>query len=215
MGPLCALKSTAAALSLMGFCLQPAHAESNKFFIDGTTLIYDTESPAEGEEDGIANEDVDLLLDLLRKNPDLRTLQLNSSGGGVYAAIKISDVVVDFELDTHVHGDCDSSCVTVFLAGKTRTMSRGSRIGFHQIYWSADNIETYYERERDDNGWNTPFDFAEWMYLDTQDEIYAHLKYMIDRGVDAAFAVETIQNPRGEMWRPYRDELLRVGVLTE
>lgn len=215
MGTICALKATSAALALLGACLQPAVAESNKFFIDGDRLVYDTESPGATEDKGIANEDVALLLALLRDNPELKVLQLNSSGGAVYAAIQMSDIVVDFDLDTHVHGDCDSSCVTVFLAGDTRTMSRGSRIGFHQIYWAADNIEAYYERERAENGWSTPFEFAEWMYLDTQDEIYAHLRYMIDRGVDPAFAVETIRNPHAEMWRPYRAELLKAGVLTE
>ena len=188
---------------------------SSKFRIEGTTLIYDTEIASGDEASSIVPRDADILLDLLRANVGIKTLQLNSGGGQVWAAQKMSDTIIDFGLDTHIHGDCDSSCVTIFLGGAKRSMSRGSRIGFHQIYWNAGSIEGYYDREREDNGWDTPFDFASWMYLDTQDEIYAHLKYMISRGVDPAFAIETIQKPSNGMWRPYRVILRGMGVLTE
>ncbi|MFK7751566.1 MAG: hypothetical protein AB8B51_03355 [Sedimentitalea sp.] len=215
MDPICTLKSLTTALSLLGFCLEPAHAESGKFYIDGTTLIYDTDTPNEDEYEGIKSADINILLDLLRDNDGIQTLQLNSNGGSVWASFKMSDIILDFELDTHVHGDCDSSCVTLLLAGQNRTMSRGSRLGFHQTYWSAKNIESYYNDNREDDGWDTPFDFAEWMYLDTQDEVYNQLKYMLSRDVDPVFAIESIRDPDASMWRPRRSELLRVGVLTE
>lgn len=186
-----------------------------KFTLNDVTLVYDTESAGADEPAGITSDDVENLLKILRSDEFIRQLQINSSGGSVYAAQQISDIIIDFGLDTHVHGDCDSSCVTIFLAGKKRTMSRGSRIGFHQIFWSAENIASYYDRERGEQGWATPYDFAAWMYLDTQDEMYAHLKYITSRGVDPGFAIETIRNPQSEMWRPYRAELLKAGVLTE
>ena len=202
---------------LLGLVLAiaPGLAAANKFRLDGATLVYDTETPGPGEDSGIVAEDVDLLLHFLRSHEDIVRLEINSAGGEVFAATQISDIVIDFELDTHVHGDCDSSCVTIFLAGETRTMSRGSRIGFHQIFWSPEHIESYYEREREAQGWKTPFDFAAWMYLDTQEEVYAHLKYMLARGVEPGFAIESIRNPHSSMWRPYRRELLAAGVLTE
>ncbi|OWU81935.1 ATP-dependent Clp protease proteolytic subunit [Phaeobacter sp. 22II1-1F12B] len=186
-----------------------------KFTLNDVTLVYDTESVGADEPAGITSDDVENLLRILRSDESIRRLQINSSGGSVYAAQQISDIIIDFGLDTHVHGDCDSSCVTIFLAGTKRTMSRGSRIGFHQIFWSAENIASYYDRERGEQGWATPYDFAAWMYLDTQDEMYAHLKYITSRGVDPGFAIETIRNPQSEMWRPYRAELLKAGVLTE
>lgn len=190
-------------------------AKAEKFRLDGATLIYDTESPEAHEEEGIVAADVEVLLSMLRSTPGIRTLQLNSSGGEVYSASQMSDIVLDFELDTHIHGDCDSSCVTIFLAGTRRTMSRGSRIGFHQIFWSAENIEGYYTREQEEQGWQSPWEFAAWMYLDTQEEMYAHLKYIVSRGVDPAFAIETIKDPQAEMWRPRRRALVEAGVLTE
>jgi len=192
-----------------------AQAESGKIRLDGTTLIYDTDTPNADEEEGIAYDDVDLILDLLRANPEVSVMQLNSTGGKVWAASEISDIVQDFELDTHVHGDCESACATVFLAGTKRTMSRGSRLGFHQFSWASEDIKTYYEREREGSDWETPFEFAEWMYTDTQNEIFAHLTYMIEQGVDAAFAVETIKDNHDKTWRPKRRRLLSAGVLTE
>lgn len=190
-------------------------AKAEKFRLDGATLIYDTENPEAHEEEGIVAADVEVLLSMLRSTPGIRILQLNSSGGEVYSASQMSDIVLDFELDTHIHGDCDSSCVTIFLAGTRRTMSRGSRIGFHQIFWSAENIEGYYTREQEEQGWQSPWEFAAWMYLDTQEEMYAHLKYIVSRGVDPAFAIETIKDPQAEMWRPRRRALVEAGVLTE
>ena len=53
------------------------------------------------------------------------------------------------------------------------------------------------------------------MYLDTQQEVYANLRYLISRGVDPAFAIETIRDPQAEVWRPTRAELLAGGVLTQ
>ncbi|MCB1342005.1 MAG: hypothetical protein KDK24_13260 [Pseudooceanicola sp.] len=204
-----------ALLPVLALAALPAAAQSSKFRVDGATLIYDTDTPGAGESEGVVAADVATLLSLLRATPGITTLQLNSSGGEVYSAGQIKDIVIDFELDTHVHGDCDSSCVTILLGGAKRTMSRGSRIGFHQIYWSADNIATYYEAEREGQNWATPFDFASWMYLDTQQEVYANLRYLISRGVDPAFAIETIRDPQAEVWRPTRAELLAGGVLTQ
>jgi len=212
---ICTLKSLTTALSLMGFCLGPAHAESGKFRVLGDVLVYDTDTPNKDEREGIKSADIDIMLEMLRATPGIRTVQLNSTGGSVWSSYKLSDIILDFELDTHVHGDCDSSCVTVFLAGQNRTMSRGSRIGFHQIYWSAENIEGYYNDNREDDDWDSPFEFAEWMYQDTQDEIYTALKYLTSRGVDPAFAIETIRDPDGSMWRPRRGALLKAGILTE
>jgi hypothetical protein len=194
-----------------GSCL----AQSGKFRLEGTTLVYDTVTPGEGQAASIEREDIDELLAHLRANDQITTLQLNSGGGAVWAANRMKQIIIDFGLDTHIHGICESSCVTVFLGGEKRTMSLGSVMGFHQIYWSADAIEDYYERNREDEGWDSPFEFAEWMYLDTQDEIFAHLSFMVSRGVDPEFAIKSISDPGSTMWRPYRITLLLAGVLTE
>ena len=120
------LRATLPVLAVLTALLTgPAGADTGtaKFAVDGDTLTYDSETPGPGETSGIALEDVAIMLDLLRGNEAITRLQLNSSGGELYAASQMSDIVLDFGLDTHIHGDCDSSCVLVFLAGAHRTMS--------------------------------------------------------------------------------------------
>ncbi len=207
------LRGTLVALALCAGATA-AQETSPKMRVDGETLVYDTTNATRGSTD-IETEDVAILRALLTANPEVTTLQLNSGGGSVWAAQTISDMVIDFGLDTRVDGDCDSSCVTIFLAGDSRTMTRGSRLGFHQVHWSAENIASYYDREAGDFGWDTPWEFAEWMYLDTQQEVYRALTYMVSRGVDPGFAIQSIREPDGNMWRPYRAVLRAAGVLTE
>ena len=189
--------------------------ENPKFTVADDRLIFDTETIEDMPEAEIRPQDVDDLRAILRDNSAITTLVLNSNGGQVWAADKMSDIVIDFGLDTHVDGDCDSSCVTVFLAGDKRTMARGSRLGFHQYFWSAGSVESYYDRHRDSRNWETPFDFASWMYNDIQSEVHERLSYMVARGVDPGFAIQTLRRPDGDMWRPYRSVLRAAGVLTD
>jgi len=192
-----------------------ALAQDSKFQLDGTTLIYDSTTPGEGESEDIEIEDVDVLLQHLRENEQITTLQLNSNGGDVWSATRMKDIVIGFGLDTHVDGVCESSCITVFLGGTKRTMSRGSVMGFHQVYWSAASMERYYNRHREAENWDTPFAVSEWAFMDTQSEVYAHLSFMLSRGVDPEFAIRSIRRPDASLWRPYRLVLLGAGVLTE
>lgn len=186
-----------------------------KFTLRGETLIYDTETAApEGEAD-ITTDDVDVMLEMLRANPGIKTLELNSDGGSVWASEEMARFVIDFELDTIVSGECFSSCVTIFLGGKSRKMMLGARIGFHQTSWSPNSTKNYYEKWREDEDWETPFDFASWLYEDTQTEVYEDLTYMIERGVDAAFAIRTKGVRNDDDWYPSRLELVRAGVLRD
>lgn len=186
-----------------------------KFSFEGSTLIYDTETTVEGEEAEITLPDIDRLRQVLRGNEGIRVLELNSTGGSVFASEEMARVVLDFELDTVVSGSCVSSCVNIFLAGKSRRMLLGSQIGFHRRHWSAGSIEEYYNSQREAREWDTPFDFASWVYEDTQAETYQHLAYMVSRGVDPGFAIRTKSVTNDDEWYPTRLELFRAGVLTE
>ncbi|MEZ5715291.1 MAG: hypothetical protein R3D85_09050 [Paracoccaceae bacterium] len=184
---------------------------ARKFTVDGTTLIYDTETDAALE---ISNGDVDALRDLLRDNDGITTLRLNSGGGSVWAAKEMARIAIDFELDTEVDGECSSSCVRIFLGGDRRSMLRGSKIGFHSRSWSAGAVERYYDKWHEDEGWDTPFEFASWIYRDTWAEAYEDLTWSISRGVKAEFAVE-MHAPRDTMWFPPRAALHDGGILRE
>ncbi|MEM6895793.1 MAG: hypothetical protein AAF576_00335 [Pseudomonadota bacterium] len=194
-------------------CLLATPSLAERWRIEGTTLHFDTEFSDSAA--GIERADVDTLRGYLRDNASIAKVSLNSSGGGLYAALDMADVLTDFEVDTEIEALCESSCMYMFLGGATRTMKRGARVGFHRISWSAESIEGYYERNRADEGWTTPFELSSWIYEDTQLETYQIMSFMIRRGVDAAFAVETFNAGSDDMWAPYRQDLLAAGVLTE
>ncbi len=204
-------------LLIAALCAVPGLALADlpeKFVLEGATLIYDTDRAANEAQREIEGDDVDDFLSVLEVYGDITTLQLNSVGGQVWAGNEIARIVTDFELDTVVVGECSSSCVPVFLAGNARKMARGSKIGFHQTSWSAEGIQKYYEKWREDENWETPFDFASWIFQDTQSEVFKELTYMISRGVDAEFAIQTKQM-RSSMWFPSRRILQEAGVLRE
>jgi hypothetical protein len=184
----------------------------SKFQVEGGVLVFDTETAVGDGVDEIVPEDVEALRALLRGNPTVTTLRLNSEGGSVWAAEDMARIVTDFDLDTEVEGECSSSCVTVFLGGKARAMTRGSKIGLHSRWWAPEDVESYYERNREDERWATPFDFGAWIYEDTQAEIYEAISWVVSRGVDPAFAIE-MHAPRDTMWYPARGDLERAGVL--
>lgn len=217
------MKRTSVCAAFLAICANPALAESaidaqqsgGKFHLNGTTLYLDTDKAVGDQPKELVGDDVDKLLKLLTQNPDVETLVLNSGGGWVWAGNEMGRIVLDFELDTHVEGECSSSCVTVFLAGQSRTLARGSKIGFHQNFWSAEGMQSYYKRwYGDEDGWDTPFGFSSWLYNDVQTETYEQLNYMIERGVDARFAIET-KRSEDDLWFPTRAELTDAGVLRD
>ncbi len=187
---------------------------SGKFRVQDEVLIFDTVDVPDGASDEMENADVDELLYLLRRNPGITTLRLNSSGGSLWAGDEMSRLVIDFELDTEVQSVCASACSMVFLGGAKRSMQRGGKIGFHRSHWSPQDIANYYQEERVAEDWRTPFEFTAWVYEDTQEEIYQDLAFMLSRGVSAEFAIRSKQYFT-EMWYPTRKELREGGFLRD
>lgn len=184
---------------------------SETFELNGTVLIYDTEKQ-KGE---MRDEDIDALKRVLSENTGITELSLNSTGGSVYAGSEMAWIVMDYGLDTRVDGECISACVDLFLAGKRRRMTLGSKLGFHHRSWRAEAVQKYYREWRKRKDWATPFEFGSWIYSDTQTEIYEHLIYLVERGVEPGFAIKTMQAQSSEEWYPTRLELIAAGVLRE
>lgn len=208
------MRIAALAAVVLGIAATPLPAEqlSQKFALDGTILTYDTESLSQGSE--IEAEDVEVFGTLLRQHPEIERIVLNSSGGSVWAAMEIARLMLDFDLETEVDGECSSACVNIFLAGNDRGMTAGSSMGFHLRTWSPPAVESYYEDWKGEEGWNSPFEFASWIYEDTQAEVFDDLVYIVSRGVDAEFAIR-IKTPRARTWYPSRQELMQAGILTK
>ena len=186
---------------------------ADPFIVIENKLIYDTENSEEATEIAFGHEEE--LLKILRTHTDIDTLVLNSGGGMIGAANDMADLIIDADIKTYVEGICESACVTMFLGGRDRTLALGGKIGFHASWWAADSIEEYYNSEKEDEGWETPFDFASWLYEDTQAEIFTEFEYLLERGVKAQFAIQTLRAGSDGMWYPRRKELLEGGILTE
>jgi len=77
---------------------------------------------------GVANE----LNGFLQAMGNVRTVKLNSLGGRILEAQRMSDLIRARGLTTFVEKDCMSACTIVFLGGKDRVVMPAARIGFHQ-----------------------------------------------------------------------------------
>ena len=190
---------------------------SEKFKVDGDVLLYNTELAVKEENRNIMEEDVDFLLKTLKENPNINTIHLTSWGGLISAAVEMADIIIDFELDTHVKEMCFSACNLLLIGGEKRTLERGSKIGFHRSYWSSDDMRDFYEDKdtRESYGWEDKFDFSSWVYDESQEDIYSHFKYYLERGVSPSFVIETMKARSEDGWYPRRKELLEANVITE
>ena len=188
-------------------------ATAQRFSVDGDTIYFSTLYAADAP--GINWDDVTEFDNLLRANPAIKNVVLESEGGDLYAGLEIGRMFIDFAVDTKVTVFCESACAYAFLGGQNRILGRGGRLGFHRSWWAPENMRSYYESEKSYYGWKTPFDFSSWVVEDTQNDTYMIMSMMLERGVDAAFAVETLKAEPSDMWYPYPKQLRTANVVTE
>tara|TARA_A100001388_G_scaffold274992_1_gene259651 strand:+ start:554 stop:1201 length:648 start_codon:yes stop_codon:yes gene_type:complete len=200
----------------LSFFVIPFNVYANeKFKVDGEDLHYNTELAVEEINRQITEEDVEVLLEKLKNNPNIKRIILTSWGGLISSAVEMADIIIDFELDTHVSQICFSACPILLIAGETRTLERGSKIGFHRSWWDSESMRIYYEEQRESYGWGNEFDFSSWVYDDSQQEIYSQFKYYLERGVSPSFVIETMKARSDDGWFPRRKDLLRANVITK
>ena len=198
---------------LIAFCSEVIANEKVK--VDGDTLYYSTFQAKQAINREINWDDTEVFEDILKDNPNITLVQIDSSGGLVEAAIYLADIIIDYELNTHIDGECASSCVLIFLGGEKRSLARGSWIGFHKTAWASEDLKDYYMDWKEDEEWTSEFDFAEWLYEDTQKSVLRDLEYLIERGVEPGFAIKTLRADSDDMWYPRRKEMEAAGIITE
>ena len=187
---------------------------ADKFKLGGDVLFYDTDSAPQGQDE-ITWQDVETLVLMLRQHQQVETLHLNSAGGLIEAAREMADIIIDFELDTRVTDECASACVTLFLAGQSRQLDWGGRLGFHRSSWDAASMEQYYKDAKTDIGWDSLYEFASWSYEEAQKDVLSEMEYLLERGVDPEFAIKTLRAENTDMWFPRRRELTLAGVVSQ
>ena len=200
----------------LSFFVIPFNVYANeKFKVDGEDLHYNTELAVEEINRQITEEDVEVLLEKLKNNPNIKRIILTSWGGLISSAVEMADIIIDFELDTHVSQICFSACPILLIAGETRTLERGSKIGFHRSWWDSESMRIYYEEQRESYGWGNEFDFSSWIYDYSQEVIHSQFKFYLERGVSPSFVIETMKARSDVGWFPRRKDLLRANVITK
>ena len=202
----------------LSFLVSPLNLyASEKFKVNGEVLHYNTELAVDEINRGIKEEDPDELLKTLKNNPNIKIIHLTSWGGLISAAVEMADIIIDFELDTHVKEICFSACPLLLIGGETRSLERGSKIGFHRSSWGSESMKSFYEDKetREIYGWKNEFDFSSWVYDDSQEEIYSQFKYYLERGVSPAFVIETMKARSEDGWYPRRKDLLEANIITK
>lgn len=185
-----------------------------KLWVEGDVLFYNTIDVPDRHMD-ILPDDAAAFRTMLARNPQVTAVHLHSHGGELAEARDMADMVTQRGLATRVTGTCDSACALIFLAGGDRSLASGATIGFHRFSWDADSVRDFFDANSTDFGWSDPFDLAEWLYEDTQAEIFDHLTYMLGRGVDPAFAIQSLRADTDGMWYPPRAVLIASGVVTD
>ena len=157
-------------------------------------------------EQEITWEDVDELDALLKSEQSIKEIELNSAGGDVDAAFYMTDLIIDGGLDTNVNGTCESALM--LLAGERRTVERGSWVGFHQSYWDAQYTRLF-RTNKDSKVVKCSNSLLGVRRHPTRG--FANLQYFVERGVDAGFAIKTMQATSDDMWYPVGKNWKQLG----
>jgi len=134
-----------------------------------------------------AARDFALLLDA---TPSVKLVSLQSKGGRVVEAQRISDIIRSRGLDTYVPNQCASACTLIFLAGRNRLVGTQGGLGFHQS------------------------DFPGWSEVNRRSAQEEQRKLLVRAGVSNTFASKALRTPPNEIWFPTAAELINNGVAT-
>jgi hypothetical protein len=127
---------------------------------------------------------------MLKAMDNVRTVRINSNGGRIAEAQKISDLIRARGLSTYVTHQCASACTIVFLGGKQRYLQATARLGFHQPYFRG-------------------------MTANEQRLAIAREQARLQKfGLSNAFAERANAASPSGMWYPEQGELLREHVVT-
>ena len=152
---------------------------------DGTRIYL------KGEINYDLNDD---LLTLVKQNEQISTVVLESVGGRIYAARALAFSIEKNNLNTHVDKECNSACTIAFMAGKTRTLRKAGRIGFHQYQFSK------------------PHPLRVNQAGDEQDK---DRLYFAKQGIKKDFLARVYESGHEDIWQPDRQVLLESGVITQ
>jgi len=123
------------------------------------------------------------------KYPDIKVIHLNSSGGRIAEAIKLSNFLESKDITTYSSRGCYSTCVDIFMSGKYRFIHKNAKLGFHQPFFPGASSS------------------------DLNKEIEKSKYFYISKGIKNDFVEKAFSIPHDDLWKPSHFELKQAGVI--
>ena len=178
---------------------------AEEFFIDNNDLVIS------GGKVG----DVDKILSLLENNENINRVVFNGVyQGGQTDGLEISDLIIDFELDTHIIDYCWGNCIFMFMGGQNRTMAKGSELAINMTGYRLEFIEGIIEN-KDYEVLGSLSEYIVWVDETAREEIIEYFTLLLEQGVKPSFIIESIEKASKENWIPRRKKLLEANILTK
>ena len=161
-------------------------------------------------------QDDEKILSLLESNEKIDTIVFQDVWSGTHNdGITISDIIIDFELDTHISGYCWGNCLLMFVAGENRTMERGSEIAIKFQSYSTEQIKNILIEKTYEYIFDSLEEYIVWIDDTSRNEIVEYFSLLVERGVKPEFIIKSVEKGTVDRWIPRRKELLKANVLTE
>ena len=132
---------------------------------------------------------------ILRRNPQISSIALNSIGGHIYEGRGLSKLFTRQGLDTYVYKQCSSACTTAFSGGIKRYLGTTARLGFHQ-----------YKQDLSKQRKSVVFH-------DLVAEQKRDLELFKSRGISTEFLDKVFAKKPNQMWFPSHAELIKASVI--
>lgn len=133
--------------------------------------------------------------DILRTNPQISSIALNSIGGHIYEGRGLSKLFTRQSLDTYVYKECSSACTTAFSGGVKRYLGSKAKLGFHQ-----------YKQDLTVHKKSVGFH-------DATAEQERDLELFKSRNIDSDFLEKIYNTSSDSMWFPTQEELISANVV--
>jgi len=133
---------------------------------------------------------------ILKNNQSIEFVTLNSDGGLLYEARKLSKLILLNSLNTHTNEGCRSACTIAYISGNKRYIYKDADLGFHQYSIARPNARV-----------------DKLTLLDLINDQQEDAQFFQKRGVSKIFTDQMYKYEADDMWHPPVSNLKRYGVI--
>jgi hypothetical protein len=129
---------------------------------------------------------------ILRKNPGIEGIILDSHGGRIYEGRELARLISAYGLDTYSLNGCYSAATIAFIAGEKRFLSAEANLAFHQYRMDYEGLGAFVSME---------------------DEQAKDLVLFRQQGIKGEFLDKLFNTHHDDLWYPTVDEMLVADVI--